>query len=177
MPCATRASRWRPARARFSIFWRAGACFDAGTFIPFWFKPMPKIELINAPGLPVPAGHYRHATRAGNLVCVSGQLPIRPDGTHTGDRPFEELAEQVLINLRTVLEAAGARFEDCIEVTAYLVGVEHWKAFNEIYARTFGDWKPARAVVPVTALHYGYLLIAARAWVARCSAGTAGISC
>ncbi|WP_061123305.1 RidA family protein [Caballeronia catudaia] len=129
---------------------------------------MPPIELINAPGLPIPAGHYSHATRAGNLVCVSGQLPIRPDGTHTGDRPFEEQAEQTLANLRTVLEAAGASLADCIEVTVYLVGVEHWKAFNEIYARHFGAWKPARAVVPVGALHYGYLLeISARAWIER----------
>ncbi|SAK57122.1 2-aminomuconate deaminase [Caballeronia pedi] len=129
---------------------------------------MPPIETINAPGLPIPAGHYSHATRAGKLVCVSGQLPIRPDGTHTGDLPFEAQAEQTLANLRTVLEAAGARLTDCIEVTVYLVGVEHWKAFNEIYARHFGEWKPARAVVPVGALHYGYLLeISARAWVER----------
>jgi 2-iminobutanoate/2-iminopropanoate deaminase len=129
---------------------------------------MPSIELINAPGLPVPAGHYTHATRAGNLICVSGQLPMRSDGTHTGDRPFEEQAEQTLNNLRTVLQAAGAELTDCIEVTVYLVGVEHWKTFNEIYARHFGDWKPARAVVPVSALHYGYLVeIAARAWVEK----------
>ena len=129
---------------------------------------MSSIELINAPGLPVPAGHYSHATRAGNLICVSGQLPVRPDGTHTGDRPFEEQAEQIFSNLRAVLEAAGASLRDCIEVTVYLVDVEHWKAFNEIYARHFGDWKPARAVVPVSALHYGYLVeIAARAWVER----------
>jgi reactive intermediate/imine deaminase len=129
---------------------------------------MPPIEALNAPGLPVPAGHYSHATRAGNLVCVSGQLPIRADGTHTGDRPFAEQAEQTLANLRAVLEAAGASFADCIEVTVYLVGVEYWKEFNEIYARHFGEWKPARAVVPVNALHYGYLLeISARAWVER----------
>jgi 2-iminobutanoate/2-iminopropanoate deaminase len=124
------------------------------------------IQLITAPGLPVPAGHYSHATRAGNLVCVSGQLPIRPDGTHTGDLPFSIQAEQALGNLRSVLQAAGASFKDVIEVTAYLVGVDHWGAFNEIYARHFGEWKPARAVVPVGALHHGYLIeIAARAWI------------
>jgi 2-iminobutanoate/2-iminopropanoate deaminase len=129
---------------------------------------MPPIELINAPGLPVPAGHYSHATRAGNLVCVSGQLPVRPDGSHSSELSFAEQAEQTLSNLRTVLEAAGAGLQDCIEVTVYLVGVEHWKAFNEIYARHFGAWKPARAVVPVDALHYGYLVeISARAWVER----------
>ncbi|KNH06661.1 Translation initiation inhibitor [Candidatus Burkholderia brachyanthoides] len=84
---------------------------------------MPSIELINAPGLPVPAGH----------------------------RPFEEQAEQALQNVRTVLEAAGAGLADCIEVTVYLVGVEHWKDSNAIYACHFSEWKPAHAVVPVTA--------------------------
>jgi enamine deaminase RidA (YjgF/YER057c/UK114 family) len=112
---------------------------------------MTMIEAINAPDLPVPAGHYSHATRTGNLVCVSGQLPMRPDGTHTGSEPFAVQAEQTLSNLRAVLAAADAELKDCIEVTVYLV-----------------DWKPARAVVPVGALHYGYLLeIAARAWVER----------
>jgi 2-iminobutanoate/2-iminopropanoate deaminase len=124
------------------------------------------IQFINAPELPIPAGHYSHATRAGNLVCVSGQLPMRPDGTHTGDLPFSIQAEQALGNLRAVLQAAGAGFKDVIEVTVYLVGVDHWKAFNDIYARHFRDCKPARAVVPVDALHYGYLLeISARAWL------------
>ena len=80
------------------------------------------IQLINAPGLPVPAGHYSHATRTGNLVCVSGQLPMRPDGTHTGDLPFEEQARQALDNVSTVLAAAGAGLKDVIEVTVYLVG-------------------------------------------------------
>jgi 2-iminobutanoate/2-iminopropanoate deaminase len=126
------------------------------------------IERINAPGLPIPAGHYSHATRAGNLICVSGQLPMRSDGTHTGDLPFEAQARQTLENVSTVLAAAGAGLHDVIEVTVYLVGVDHWKAFNEIYASHFGEWKPARAVVPVGALHYGYLIeIAARAWVEK----------
>jgi 2-iminobutanoate/2-iminopropanoate deaminase len=129
---------------------------------------MPPIEALNAPDLPIPAGHYSHATRAGNLICASGQLPMRPDGTHTGDLSFAVQAEQTLSNLRAVLAAAGAELKDCIEVTVYLVGVDYWKEFNEIYARHFGDWKPARAVVPVGALHYGYLLeISARAWVER----------
>lgn len=124
------------------------------------------IQLINAPSLPVPAGHYSHATRAGNLVSVAGQLPMRPDGTHTGDQSFQVQAEQALANLSTVLAAAGARLIDVIDVTVYLVDVDYWKPFNEIYARHFGDWKPARAVVPVSALHFGYLLeISARAWI------------
>jgi reactive intermediate/imine deaminase len=138
---------------------------DGSTFITRRASQM-TIEALNAPGLPVPGGHYSHATRAGNLICVSGQLPIRPDGTHTGDMPFAFQAEQTLSNLRTVLLAAGAGLRDVIEVTVYLVGVDHWQEFNDIYARHFGEWKPARAVVPVGALHFGYLLeISARAWV------------
>src|SRR5260370_37578346 len=113
------------------------------------------IQLINAPGLPVPAGHYSHATRTGNLVCVSGQLPMRADGTHTGDLPFEEQARQALDNVSTVLAAAGAGVEDVIGVTVYLVGVDQWRTFHEVYSRHFGDWEPARAVGPVCALRCG----------------------
>src|SRR5260370_16611371 len=106
------------------------------------------IQLINAPGLPVPAGHYSHAPRTGNLVCVSGQLPMRPDGTHTGDLPFEEQARYALDNVSTVLAAAGAGLKDVIEVTVYLVGVYHWKTFNAISPPHFCALKPARAVLP-----------------------------
>ena len=54
--------------------------------------------------------------------------------------------------------AAGCGKEDLIKVTFYLVGVENWPRFNEIYAEVMGPAKPARAVVPVPELHYGYLV-------------------
>lgn len=119
---------------------------------------MEEIERIDVPHLPSPAGHYSPATAWRDLVFVSGQLPVRPDGSHTADEPFETQARQVLDNLLGVLTAAGSSPARVLKVTAYIVGVEHWAAFNRIHAEAFGDAKPARAIVPVPALHHGYLV-------------------
>lgn len=119
---------------------------------------MSDIERITVPGAVPPAGHYSPATAWRDLVFVSGQLPMRPDGTHTADQPFEAQARQVLANLFTVLAAAGSSPERVLKVTVYVAGIEHWPAFNRLYAEAFGDTRPARAVVPVPELHHGYLV-------------------
>jgi reactive intermediate/imine deaminase len=105
-----------------------------------------------------PGGHYSHAKRFGDLVITSGQLGVRPDGTHTADRPFEEQVRQALGNMLAALRAAGAEPQDILKVTAYIVGVDLWPRFNAVYAEVMGEAKPARTVVPITELHYGYLI-------------------
>ncbi len=119
---------------------------------------MGDIERIGVAGAAPPAGHYSPATAWGDLVFVSGQLPSRPDGTHTADQPFEVQARQVLDNLFAVLAAAGSSPERVLKVTVYVAGIAHWPAFNRLYAEAFGDAKPARCVVPVPELHHGYLV-------------------
>lgn len=119
---------------------------------------MSDIERIAVPGYAPPAGHYSPAVAWRDLVFVSGQLPVRPDGTHTAGEPFDEQARQVLANLFAALEAAGSSPGKVLKVTVYIVGVGHWPQFNSLYAEAFGDAKPARAVVPVPELHHGYLV-------------------
>ena len=119
---------------------------------------MSDIEHIAVPGYAPPAGHYSPAVAWRDLVFVSGQLPVRPDGTHTADQPFEAQARQVLANLFAALAAAGSSPQRVLKVTVYVAGIEHWPAFNRLYAEAFGDAKPARAVVPVPELHHGYLV-------------------
>jgi enamine deaminase RidA (YjgF/YER057c/UK114 family) len=68
------------------------------------------------------------------------------------------LHAQALANLFAVLEAGNSSASEVIKVTVYIVGVERWPEFNRIYARIFGDHRPARSVVPVPELHYGYLV-------------------
>lgn len=119
---------------------------------------MSGIEPILVPGNAAPAGHYSAGIRHGGLVYVSGQLGVLPDGTHTADKPFADQVRTALDNMLRVLGAAGLGPEDCVKVTAYVVGVENWPAFNAIYAEVMGSAKPARAVVPVPELHYGYLI-------------------
>ena len=117
-----------------------------------------QIDFITSDALPRPGGHYSHAVRFGNLVFVSGQLATRPDGSHTADLPFEDQVRQALDNVLTALRSAGATKDDVLKVTAYIVDVERWPRFNAVYAEVMGDARPARTVVPVGELHYGYLV-------------------
>jgi 2-iminobutanoate/2-iminopropanoate deaminase len=125
------------------------------------------IAVISSDQLSRPGGHYSHAVRFGDLVFVSGQLPVRPDGSHAPQLPFEDQVRQTLDNVLAALKAAGAEPSDLLKVTAYIVGVDRWPRFNAIYSQVMGEVRPARTVVPVTELHYGYLVevdaIAARA--------------
>jgi reactive intermediate/imine deaminase len=105
-----------------------------------------------------PRAHYVPALGHAGLVFTSGQLPFLADGSHGADRPFDDQARQVLDNLDRVLTAAGTSRARVLHVTAFLVGIDHWDAFNRIYAEFFGDWRPTRTVVPVPNLHFGYLL-------------------
>lgn len=113
---------------------------------------------IAVPGAPAPAGHYSPGFAHGGQIYVSGQLGVRPDGSHTANRPLEDQVRQTLANLFAVLAAAGATPRHLVKVTVYLVGVENWPAFNAIYAEVMGEARPARSVVPVPELHYGYLV-------------------
>ncbi|WP_176599033.1 MULTISPECIES: RidA family protein [Sphingobium] len=107
---------------------------------------------------PAPAGHYSQAMRSGDDLYISGQLPIRADKAPLPDMGFETQARQALANMLAILEAAGGQPDDLCRVTAYIVGVENWPEFNRIYADMLGDARPARTVVPVPQLHYGFLV-------------------
>lgn len=125
------------------------------------------IERIAPDGLAAPAGHYSHATRHGDLIFTSGQLGARADGTHTADLPFEEQVRQALSNMLAAVRAGGGGAADILKVTAYIVGVGNWPRFNAVYAEVMGDARPARTVVPVPELHYGYLVEVDAVAVAR----------
>lgn len=107
---------------------------------------------------PAPAGHYAQATIAGGHIYISGQLPIRPDGAALPDDRFETQARQAIANMLAILAAAGGTPQCLVRVTAYIVGVANWPRFNTIYAAMLPDARPARTVVPVGELHYGYLV-------------------
>lgn len=116
------------------------------------------VETLAPESLAPPGGHYSHAARFGDLVFTAGQLGIRADGSHTCGQGFEEQVRQALANMLAALHAAGAEPSDIVKVTAYIVGVENWPRFNTVYAEVMGAVRPARSVVPVPELHYGYLI-------------------
>jgi reactive intermediate/imine deaminase len=103
-----------------------------------------------------PGGHYSHAVSANGFVFVSGQLPITPDGAKLSDASFERQAQQVLDNIAHALVAAGSSIDRLVQVRVYVADIDNWPAFNQIYADWAGTSRPARAVVPVPELHYGF---------------------
>ena len=115
------------------------------------------IRRITTDAAPRPAGHYSQACCTGDLIFVSGQLPIGPDGP-LKDRSFEDQARQAIANMLSIVKAAGSGPERVLKVTSFIVGIENWPAFNAVYAELFGASKPARSVVPVPALHNGLLV-------------------
>jgi 2-iminobutanoate/2-iminopropanoate deaminase len=107
-------------------------------------------------GAPKPAGHYSQAIVSRGHIFISGQLPIRPDGSPLPDDGFEAQARQAIENMLAILKAAGGTPQHLVKVTAYIVGVANWPRFNAVYASMLPDARPARTVVPVPELHHGY---------------------
>ena len=121
------------------------------------------MRYIATPAAPAARGHYSQALVHGGLVYVAGQLPIDPadaerPGSSSGMPSFDAQARQVLSNVRSILEAAGSDLAHILKATVYITDVAHWPRFDAIYAQSLGGHKPARTVVPVSALHYGYLV-------------------
>ncbi len=111
---------------------------------------------VYTPNAPRPAGHYSQAVVHGNLVYVSGQLPIDPA---TGEKqlgPIEEQTQQVLQNIAEILTATGSDINRVIKTTVYLSDIQLWDRVNEVYSTFFGEHRPARSVVPTQNLHYGF---------------------
>jgi len=114
------------------------------------------IRTANPSTMAAPGGHYSHAVSGGGLVFVSGQLPIAPDGTKLNEAPFAEQARQVLDNVAHALAGGGSSIEKLVQVRVYVTDIASWPEFNTIYAQWAGAARPARAVVPVPQLHYGF---------------------
>ena len=113
---------------------------------------------VSTPGAPAARGHYSQALVHAGVVYVAGQLPIVPGEPERKLATFEEQATRVIDNVMAILEAAGSGADLVLKATVYITDVAHWPAFNAIYAEKLGGHKPARTVVPVAALHYGYLV-------------------
>lgn len=114
------------------------------------------IKKIETPLAPIPGGHYSQATVAGGFVFISGQLPIVAG---TGERitgPIEEQALQVFRNISAIAEASGSSLNKIVKLTIFISDMEHWATVDKVFASFFGDHKPARAIVPVKELHYGF---------------------
>ena len=116
------------------------------------------METISTPLAPAARGHYSQAVVHGGLVFVAGQLPIVPGDPDRKLVDFVAQAYQVIDNVLGILEAAGSSAGGIVKATVYIADIAHWPDFNRIYAERLGSHRPARTVVPVAQLHYGYLV-------------------
>jgi 2-iminobutanoate/2-iminopropanoate deaminase len=114
------------------------------------------MQVISAPNAPQPAGHYSQAIVHGDTVYVSGQLAIDPQTGEKRIGSIEEQTEQALKNVAAILKAANSDVDRVLKTTLYISDIELWGRVNEVYARFFGEHRPARAVVPTKELHYGF---------------------
>jgi 2-iminobutanoate/2-iminopropanoate deaminase len=105
---------------------------------------------------PIPSGHYTQAIAYGDLIFVAGQLPLDAKKGVVPRGSIEEQTERVLDNVQAILAQAGSDLNHVLKATVYISDIELWGRVNQVYARRFGAHKPARAVVPVGPLHYGY---------------------
>ena len=107
---------------------------------------------ISAPDAPKAIGPYSPAIRAGNLLFVSGQIPIDPATGAVVDGDVSSQTDRVMRNIGALLEAAGCGFEHVVRTTVFLADLNDFVAMNEVYGRFVLDPPPARATVQVSRL-------------------------
>lgn len=113
--------------------------------------PAPAKRELMLDELTKPVSHYAHAVAFGNLLFVSGMVGVDPE-TKTVSGDVAEQARQLFLNMRKVLDAAGATFADILKVTVYLTDVTDHPRVTPVRAEFFGDHRPASTLVEVSNL-------------------------
>jgi 2-iminobutanoate/2-iminopropanoate deaminase len=113
------------------------------------------ISAVSTSGAPRAIGPYSQGIRAGGFLFTAGQVGFDPASGELVDGGISEQTERVLQNLRSILESAGASLSQVVKTTVFLVDMADFAAMNEVYARVFGDHRPARSTVAVAALPRG----------------------
>jgi 2-aminomuconate deaminase len=133
---------------------------------------MGKVESKVIAGKATPRGKYPHIKRAGDFLIVSGTSSRRSDNTIAGAEVDEfgttrldirAQTKAVIENIRDILHSAGAQLKDLVEVTTYLVNMNDFAGYNEVYGEYFSHDGPARTTVAVHQLPHPHLLIEIRA--------------
>ncbi|QUQ65989.1 RidA family protein [Kutzneria sp. CA-103260] len=119
-------------------------------------------------GKATPRGRYPHVRIAGGFAFVSGTSSRRPDDTIAGasvdalgvtSLDIREQTRAVIENIRDILDSVGAELTDVVQVTSYLVDMNDFRGYNEVYGQFFDENGPARTTVAVHQLPHPHLLI------------------
>ena len=111
-----------------------------------------KHEVIHTNNAPAALGPYSQAIKAGNLLFLSGQVPLDPETMTVVEGGIKEQATRSLTNIKNVLAEAGAAFSNVVKTTVFIKDMNEFNDLNEVYAEFFGENKPARSCVEVARL-------------------------
>lgn len=112
------------------------------------------MQVISTPDAPKAIGPYVQAIADGDWIFTSGQIPLTADGTRV-DGAIARQTEQVFDNLEAILQQAGSTLSQVVKVTVFLSDLADFAPMNDVFARRFGDHRPARSTVQVAALPTG----------------------
>ena len=117
-------------------------------------------EIVRTEQAPAPfqGAPYNQAVKSGGLVFVAGQLGLQPDAKEMVGASIGEQTEQVMQNLRAILEEAGSGLDKLVKTTVFLQNLDDFAGMNEVYAAHVGDRPPARSTVEVAKLPSGALV-------------------
>ena len=110
---------------------------------------------IHSDNAPAAIGTYSQAIRTGNLVFLSGQIPLVPETMEVVEGDFEARARQVFDNLKAVAEAAGGSLNDVVKLTIFLTDLDNFATVNSVMESYFDQPYPARAAVGIASLPKG----------------------
>lgn len=111
-----------------------------------------KHEVIHTNNAPAALGPYSQAIKAGNLLFLSGQVPLDPETMTVVEGGIKEQSTRSLTNIKNVLAEAGADFSNVVKTTVFIKDMNEFNDLNEVYAEFFGENKPARSCVEVARL-------------------------
>ncbi len=112
-------------------------------------------EIIHTDGAPAAIGTYSQAVRYGDLVFLSGQIPLDPSSMEMVGGEFEDQVRQVFDNLSAVCQASGGRLRNIVKLTVFLTDMGHFPRVNAVMGEYFSEPYPARAAVGVASLPKG----------------------
>jgi reactive intermediate/imine deaminase len=115
-------------------------------------------QIVSTPSAPAAIGIYSQAVRVGNTIWLSGQIPLDPKTNKLVERDAEMQIRRVFENLKAVITAAGATFDEVVKVNAYLTDLAHSPLLNKVMSEHFREPYPARGAVGVAALAGGALV-------------------
>ena len=113
---------------------------------------------VNSKNAPKAVGPYSHAVWAGDLIFLSGQIPIDPETSKLVEGDVATQTHRVIDNIEAVLKSAGLTLEDIVKTTVFLTSMKSFPAMNEVYQARIPSPCPARSAVAVLELPLGALV-------------------